>query len=373
MLFTFLVRIRFLGTAGHSGWPAPQCTCASCNRALSERRLPLRMTVDDRFRVREAGVVGPVPPGYSVSPTPDGVLVEGPDGGRLMYARTGPGPLPGVPPAEARAEGSSGYSSARPDQQVDMVVVDAAQRPEVIGELRRSGVIGVTTAVVAVGGDHRVRSPEEFARRARLWGALVPGDGQVLSCPPSVWPESRPRGPHRTLVTGGARSGKSTEAELRLMSEPKVLYAATGPEPDPDADPDWADRVARHVRRRPWWWRTEQTTDLAALLKGARGAVLVDCLGTWLTRVMDEAGLWEDSPPPDAEEEVEAAVHGLLEAWRSTQAYVVAVTNEVGSGVVPATRAGGLFRDHLGRLNQWVGAESEDVVLVTAGRVLELP
>lgn len=367
------MRIRFLGTAGHTGWPAPQCTCASCRKALAERRLPLRVTVDDRFRVREAGAVGPVPPGYSVTPTPDGVLVEGPDGGRLLYARTGPGPLPGPPPVHVREEGPSGYSSARPDQQVDMVIVDAAQRPEIIGELRRSGVIGVTTAVVAVGGDHRVRSPAEFSRRARLWGALVPNDGQVLSCPPVMWPEGRPRGPHRTLVTGGARSGKSTEAELRLVAEPRVVYAATGPAPDRARDPEWADRVEQHVRRRPWWWSTEQTTDLVTLLRESRDAVLVDCLGTWLTRVMDEAGSWRDTPAPDAEEQVEAAVHGLLEAWRDTQAYVVAVTNEVGAGVVPATRAGRLFRDHLGRLNQWVGAESEDVVLVTAGRVVDMP
>ncbi|MGW5878294.1 bifunctional adenosylcobinamide kinase/adenosylcobinamide-phosphate guanylyltransferase [Nocardiopsis terrae] len=330
------------------------------------------MTVDDRFRIREAGVVGPVPPEYTVTPTPDGVRVDGADGGRLLYARSTQGPLPGGPPADARPAGSSVYSSA-PEQQVDMVIVDAVRRPEVIGELRRSGVIGVTTAVVAVGGDHRVRSPQEFARRARLWGALVPGDGTVVSCPPAVWPESRPRGPHRTLVTGGARSGKSREAELRLLAEPKVVYAATGPVPDAEADPEWAERVARHVRRRPWWWRTEQTTDLAVLLRRTRGAVLVDCLGTWLTWVMGECGLWEEDPPRDAEERVEAAVHDLLEAWRSTQAYVVAVTNEAGSGVVPPTRSGRLFRDHLGLLNQWVGAESEDVLLATAGRVVELP
>ncbi|MEU3019967.1 MULTISPECIES: bifunctional adenosylcobinamide kinase/adenosylcobinamide-phosphate guanylyltransferase [unclassified Nocardiopsis] len=331
------------------------------------------MTVDDRFRLREAGAVGPVPPGYTVTSTPDGALVEGPDGGRLLFARTGPGPLPGGPPADGRPSGASAYSSASsaPDQQVDTVIVDAAQRPEVIGELRRSGVIGVTTAVVAVGGDHRVRSPEEFARRARLWGALVPGDGTVMSCPPAVWPDSRPRGPYRALVTGGARSGKSTEAELRLLTEPRVVYAATGPVPD-GSDPEWAGRVRHHADRRPWWWRTEETTDLAVLLRREGGAVLVDCLGTWLTWTMGECGLWDDQPPEDAEDRLEAAVHDLLDAWRSTRAYVVAVTNEVGSGVVPATRAGRLFRDWLGLVNQWVGAESEVVVLVTAGRVVEL-
>lgn len=329
------------------------------------------MTVDDRFRLRESGTVGPVPPDYTVTPTPEGVRVEAPDGGRLLYARSGPGTQPGGPPAEELPDGASAYTSAA-ENQVDMVIVDAAQRPEVIGELRRAGVIGVTTAVVAVGGDHRIRSPREFARRARLWGALTPTDGTTMTCPPSVWPEPRPRGPHRTLVTGGARSGKSTEAELRLLAEPKVVYAATGPVPDAATDPEWAERIALHVSRRPWWWRTEQTTELADLLRERRGAVLIDCLGTWLTAVMDRSGLWEEEPPPGAEAHVDAAIEELLEAWRSTSAYVVAVTNEVGSGVVPATRSGRLFQDRLGLLNQWIGAESEEVVLVTAGRVVEL-
>ena len=315
--------------------------------------------------------MGAVPPDYTVSSTPEGTLVQGPIGGRLLLAHSGPGPLPGSPPADT-GPGTSSSASA-PPQQVDMVIVDAAQRPEAIGELRRSGVIGMTTAVVAVGGDHRVRSPEEFARRARLWGALVPSDGSEMPCPPSVWPESRPKGPHRTLVTGGSRSGKSTEAEMRLLAEPQVVYAATGPVPDEAKDPEWAARVRQHAERRPWWWHTEETSDLATLLLHTRGALLIDCLGTWLTGAMDRHGLWSEEVPDGAEEALETEIRGLLESWRSTRAYVVAVTNEVGSGVVPATRSGRLFRDRLGRLNQWVGAESEEVVLATAGRVVELP
>ncbi|WP_017576849.1 bifunctional adenosylcobinamide kinase/adenosylcobinamide-phosphate guanylyltransferase [Nocardiopsis kunsanensis] len=329
------------------------------------------MTVDELFRVREGGAVGPVPSNYTVASTPEGTLVQGPIGGRLLLARSTPGPLSGDPSADAGPDTSS-YASA-PPQQVDMVIVDAAQRPEAIGELRRSGVIGTTTAVVAVGGDHRVRSPEEFARRARLWGALVPSDGSDMPCPPSVWPESRPKGPRRTLVTGGSRSGKSTEAEIRLLAEPRVVYAATGPVPDEAQDPEWAARVRQHAQRRPWWWHTEETSDLAALLLHTRGALLIDCLGTWLAGAMGRHGLWDEEAPEGAEEALEAEIRDMLEAWRSTRAYVVAVTNEVGSGVVPATRSGRLFRDHLGRLNQWVGAESEEVVLAVAGRVVELP
>jgi adenosylcobinamide kinase/adenosylcobinamide-phosphate guanylyltransferase len=62
----------------------------------------------------------------------------------------------------------------------------------------------------------------------------------------------------------------------------------------------------------------------------------------------------------------------LVEAWRQVEAYVVAVSDEAGLGVVPGTRAGRLFRDELGRLNQALAAESEEAELVVAGRVLPL-
>ena len=72
------------------------------------------------------------------------------------------------------------------------------------------------------------------------------------------------------LVLGGARSGKSERAELRLAGEPDVTYVATGNRGTDD--PDWAARVAAHRARRPAWWRTAETTDLAGLLGTARGA-----------------------------------------------------------------------------------------------------
>lgn len=343
-------------------------------RAGAERRLPVRVTVDDRFSLREGGTSGRVPAGYAVASTPFGTRVDGPDGGRLLYCRSGGAPpLDGSPGPEAAGAPADADAGVVPPQQVDLAIVDAVGSPELIGVLRRTGVVGVTTAVVAVGGDHRVHSPAEFVRRARLWGALVPSDGQELLCPPAFWPPGRPRGPHRVLITGGARSGKSTEAERRLLGEPEVLYAATGPVPDSGTDPAWAERVKRHIERRPYWWRTEETPDAASVLEQARGAVLFDCVGTWLAGVLDACGVWEDDPPPGAEQAVDAAVEELVRMWRNSPAYIVAVTNEVGSGVVPATRAGGLFRDRLGLLNQRLGAESEEVVLVTAGRVLDLP
>ena len=111
----------------------------------------------------------------------------------------------------------------------------------------------------------------------------------------------------------------------------------------------------------------------AAVLGAASGPVLVDCLGTWLTGVLDERGLWDSSSG-----ECAAVVTGLADAavaalaTLATRDDVVLVTNEVGSGVVPAHRSGRLFRDLLGTVNQTFGAACDEVHLVVAGRVLRL-
>jgi adenosylcobinamide kinase / adenosylcobinamide-phosphate guanylyltransferase len=173
----------------------------------------------------------------------------------------------------------------------------------------------------------------------------------------------------RTLVTGGARSGKSRFAEALVGAGP-VCYVAPGYPPGDDAE--WAARVAAHRARRPAAWRTVETTDVTGVLTGADPGevLLVDCLATWLTRVLDEAGTWTD----DAgwAERADATTDGLVAAWRETRAIAVAVTNEVGLGVVPATRSGRLFRDRLGTLNQRIGAASDRLYLVVAGRALDL-
>ncbi len=177
----------------------------------------------------------------------------------------------------------------------------------------------------------------------------------------------------RTLVLGGARSGKSRHAQELLAAHRDVLYVAPGPLPD-DTDLDWAGRVAAHRRGRPGTWTTLETPDVADALGGADRPVLIDCLATWLARAMEAAGAWESH---DGETEwqrtLEAEVERLLAAWRSVSAPVVAVSNEVGCGVVPATRSGVLYRDALGRLNRRVADETEEVHLVVAGRVLRLP
>jgi len=172
-----------------------------------------------------------------------------------------------------------------------------------------------------------------------------------------------------TLVLGGARSGKSRYAESLLRAHPEVTFVAPGDVPD-GSDPEWAERIRRHQARRPQGWATVETTGLATVIGGADHPVLVDCLSTWLTRLIDDIGAWDERERATAELEKQTA--RLLDALRSAKVDVVLVTNEVGSSVVPATASGRLFRDALGRLNAAVSAASDQVALVVAGRVLDL-
>jgi adenosylcobinamide kinase/adenosylcobinamide-phosphate guanylyltransferase len=177
----------------------------------------------------------------------------------------------------------------------------------------------------------------------------------------------------RTLLLGGARSGKSTHAERLLADRSDVLYVATSGRRDGDAD--WARRVDLHRARRPETWRTAETCELEAVLADDRdrAPVLIDCLALWLTAVMDEHRAWEDGVWLDGgQRAVEERCAALAAAWAGTAREVVAVSNEVGMGVVPATAAGRRFRDTLGRLNMAVADASEQVLLVVAGQVLTI-
>ena len=165
----------------------------------------------------------------------------------------------------------------------------------------------------------------------------------------------------RILVLGGSRSGKSAYAESLLADRPDVTYLATS-QPSAD-DTEWAARVDAHRARRPTSWTTLETTDPADLVRG--GAVLVDSVTTWLAALMDGTGLWADAP--GAAERLSARCDALLEAWATTPAHVVAVSDEVGLGVVPETRSGRLFRDVLGTMNQRLAAAADEVWFVVAG------
>lgn len=172
----------------------------------------------------------------------------------------------------------------------------------------------------------------------------------------------------RSLILGGARSGKSRYAE-RLLGDRAVTYVATGAIPD-GSDPEWEERVRRHRSDRPVAWTTVETHDLAGAIGASTRPVLVDCLGAWLARVVDQAEGWEDVETGRAA--VATASAALVRAWTAARVDVVLVSNEVGLGVVPGTASGMFFRDELGRLNAALAGSADRVHLVMAGRVLDL-
>ena len=168
-----------------------------------------------------------------------------------------------------------------------------------------------------------------------------------------------------TVLTGGARSGKSAAAVAAAgASGAPVTFIATA-EP---RDAEMASRIARHRSCRPDHWTTvEVPHDLAGAVETVDPAdtIIVDCLAIWTTdRMLTEPR------PPDADIVEEAARLALLLAARRGQGLVV--TNEVGSGVVPATPLGRDFRDLLGSVNQALVRSADAAYLVVAGRLLPL-
>lgn len=166
----------------------------------------------------------------------------------------------------------------------------------------------------------------------------------------------------RTLVLGGARSGKSRYAEdlVRAGARPWTYVATATAE-----DPEMAERIARHQTDRGPGWRTvEAPTDLAGTLAqhaaDPDARVLVDCLTLWTSNLLAQ------------DRDLDAARADLCAALAETRGVVVLVANEVGLGLVPGTPMGRQFRDAAGRLNQAVAAAADRVVFVAAGLPMTL-
>lgn len=158
-----------------------------------------------------------------------------------------------------------------------------------------------------------------------------------------------------TLVLGGARSGKSAHAEALVTagSAPWRYLATAQP-----LDAEMAGRIATHRARRGTGWLTREVPlDLANELgrSPAGRPVLVDCLTLWLSNVLL------------AERDVENETDRLAETLARPRGPWVAVSNEVGFGIVPDNALARRFRDAAGRLNQRVAAVADAVVLTVAG------
>ncbi|MET9963803.1 bifunctional adenosylcobinamide kinase/adenosylcobinamide-phosphate guanylyltransferase [Streptomyces sp. NPDC006326] len=399
------MELTLLGTGTPEGLPRPGCPCAACAVSVGPRsRAATSLLVDGALLldltpgavlagaraghslagVRQVLLTHPhdgppveLPPGLpAAGRVPDGrelsvisghrvravpmdapgtgYEVTGPDGSRLLY----------LPPGGAPA-GMEPDAGRRP---YDLVLADVLGRPEALARLRASGAAGPTTDVIAVHVDHDTPPGRELERRCAAAGARAVPDGTTVTVGEY---HAVPDLPRRTLVLGGARSGKSFEAERRLGSFPEVVYVATGG--SRDGDTEWAARIALHRDRRPGSWRTLETCELVPLLVEGGPPLLIDCLALWLTDAMDRAGAWDDAVwAGRGHKELRERVAELVAALRATRRTVVAVSNEVGSGIVPATASGRRFRDELGRLNAAVAAECEHVLLVVAGQAMVL-
>jgi len=176
------------------------------------------------------------------------------------------------------------------------------------------------------------------------------------------------------LVLGGAASGKSQmaldlargktpSADAGKGVSPRFAFVATGQA----LDHEMKVRIERHQATRSSDWETaEVSTDLADWFRdngNAYQVVVLDCLTLWLSNLQGQRLL---------DVAVLKATTDLLQSIRTTKARVVVVSNELGLGLVPATKVVRAFRDLAGRVNQQVAAEADEVYLAVSGLPLKL-
>ncbi len=178
----------------------------------------------------------------------------------------------------------------------------------------------------------------------------------------------------RTLVLGGARSGKSAHAEmLAAQSGKEVVYIATAA----GGDGEMASRIAQHRAQRPVHWTTVEErlalADALATWRAPHRVVLVDCLTLWLSNLLFEDGtVYPDVGTIELPARFHAGRAALLAELAQPRGDVILVSNEVGMGIVPFGAITRAYTDEAGRLNQAVAARCDRAVFVAAGLPLYL-
>ena len=335
------MKVVAAGTGPPDGLPVPGCPCRTCRRMRRDgiTRAPGELWLEPENGAR---VVLTASRGETVY----GGVLWAPDAAQLDAA--------------ALRTGSIGLALVGPGRSGDLIAVARA-----VAALR-SGPLTEGAECVLIGATHNSPQPERREMLLHAWDITEAADGQEWVLP--ITPRRR-EGLGRVLVIGGAASGKSQLAEDLLAADPSVTYLATGPVAAREQDADWAARVRRHQRRRPRHWHTVETGSPLGTLAQTREPMLLDSLGSWLTGVLDRSGAWDDAAGWRTRAQDEMA--GLAGAWRRLAGTAIAVTEEVGWGVVPETAAGRLFRDLLGRLNQAIAQESDRVIVVVAGQLMQ--
>ena len=168
------------------------------------------------------------------------------------------------------------------------------------------------------------------------------------------------------LITGGARSGKSSYAlQLAESIARKRLFVATCPK----VDSEMSDRVGRHQeeRRGRGWVTIESETDLSTVLSNQAkefDVVLIDCITLWVNNILFT---YEGISPPLDDHRIAELCREWLVAASSFAGTVIFVTNEVGLGIVPDNALARKYRDLVGTCNQLIGKKASEVVLVSCG------
>jgi adenosylcobinamide kinase/adenosylcobinamide-phosphate guanylyltransferase len=173
-----------------------------------------------------------------------------------------------------------------------------------------------------------------------------------------------------TLLLGGARSGKSRHAQQWAEARGgNVLFVATAQA----FDDEMRVRIANHQQERPDGWTTlEAPLDVGAAVDGALretptpyGTVVLDCMTLLASNIL--LAQREDASVREITDALLVEVDAILAACHTHNADWLIVSNEVGMGVVPATRMGRDYRDALGAANQRLAAEADEVLLFVAG------
>jgi adenosylcobinamide kinase/adenosylcobinamide-phosphate guanylyltransferase len=164
------------------------------------------------------------------------------------------------------------------------------------------------------------------------------------------------------VLLGGARSGKSQLAvQLAGRASAPVVFLATGEA----GDEEMADRIARHRQERPASWTTvEEPVELERAVAAVDDAatLIVDCLSLWVSNLIETR----------AAADIEAAAAAAAQVAAARPGLTVAVSNEVGLGIVPDNALARAYRDVLGRVNaSWVAA-AEEAYFVVAGKTIRL-
>jgi len=177
------------------------------------------------------------------------------------------------------------------------------------------------------------------------------------------------------LIIGGVRSGKSRFAqELALKLGEPVLFVATAEA----GDEEMQSRIEEHKKSRPAAWSTlEITTHIGSQIAqniGGAKVVIVDCITLLVNNIFSQHNYQTDGQIDASliKKEVTNEISELVECINRVDASFIMVTNEVGTGLVPVSMVGRLYRDLLGKANQILAEHADKIYLMVAGLPVQI-